>query len=380
METANTAGQMPLDARDLLHPGDAFGHYRIVRLLGRGGMGEVYEVVHTTLDGRFALKLLQPGIMGVPGVVERFRREARAMHKLKHPHILHVDEFGETEGRVWLRMELADGWPFPDGTRAVSLQEAMRLEAGGISAGEGDETLLPGQLPASRSPGVPSALAREWLRQILEGLVHAHEFPGGAVVHRDVKPANLLFHEGRLKLADFGLVHLAGEEWLHSRLQSSLTMQALRGQPTGADGIPEETLQVGEEPGLGAAAIMGTFEYMPPEGKAGQAGADPRGDLFAVGKIAYQLLTGEREIGFKAPSRLVPGLDRAWDGWVERATEPRPGDRFQSAREMLAALPPAPGSEVDHAAPPGPAAKLPVEPAAEKARDPAEADVFWGRG
>ena len=89
--------------------GDMLGQYRIIRLLGRGGMGEVYEAEHTTLGLHYALKLLPPDLMSRPGALERFRREARVMANLKHPHIVQVDEFGETEGQYWLRMELMEG-------------------------------------------------------------------------------------------------------------------------------------------------------------------------------------------------------------------------------------------------------------------------------
>ena len=86
-----------------------FGQYRIVRLLGRGGMGEVYEVEHTTLERRYALKLLPPDFAARPEAVGRFRREAKVMANLEHPHIVRVDEFGQTEGRYWLRMQLVHG-------------------------------------------------------------------------------------------------------------------------------------------------------------------------------------------------------------------------------------------------------------------------------
>lgn len=92
-----------------LKPGDLFGQYRVIRVLGAGGMGEVYEVEHKVLRRRYAIKLL-PEALDWKGVsLERFEREAQVMANLDHPNILKVDEFGETDGRYWLRMELAEG-------------------------------------------------------------------------------------------------------------------------------------------------------------------------------------------------------------------------------------------------------------------------------
>ncbi|MBT7914250.1 protein kinase, partial [Candidatus Bathyarchaeota archaeon] len=92
-----------------LQEGSSFGQYRIVHPLGRGGMGEVYEAEHQVLHRRYALKLLPPDFASRTGALERFQREAEVMANLEHPNILKVDEFGETGGRYWLRMELAVG-------------------------------------------------------------------------------------------------------------------------------------------------------------------------------------------------------------------------------------------------------------------------------
>ena len=120
-----------------------FGQYRIVRLLGRGGMGEVYEVEHTTLERRYALKLLPPDFAARPEAVGRFRREAKVMANLEHPHIVRVDEFGQTEGRYWLRMQLVHGveersvdverghfCPMPLGIRIVFGEFFLRSSSG----------------------------------------------------------------------------------------------------------------------------------------------------------------------------------------------------------------------------------------------------------
>ena len=112
-----------------LLPETRFGQYRIVRLLGRGGMGEVYEAEHTTLERRYALKLLPPDFAARPEAIVRFRREARVMANLNHPHIVNVDEFGETDGRYWLRMELVHGVVI--GSKAESGKQKAEIGSAG---------------------------------------------------------------------------------------------------------------------------------------------------------------------------------------------------------------------------------------------------------
>lgn len=336
-----------MDHDGTLQPGTNFGQYRFVRLLGRGGMGEVYEVDHLTLGSRFALKVMQGDIMKLPEAMERFRREARAMHRLSHPNILRVDDFGETDGHVWLRMELATGLELTNDLRAISMQDAIRL----YREGEGG-------LP--KGP-IPEDIATEWIRQLLAGLAFAHDYPDGGVVHRDIKPANLLFIGETLKISDFGLVHLAGDEWLNTQMQKGLTMMGGRRFDLD-DAATMPVVTTGHTGGTGASgttAMLGTYEYMAPEARAGNLEADARGDLYAVGKIAFQLLTGRREIGRKSVTQLAPGLNPGWDAWLDRALEENPADRFQSAAEMLAAVPD--GSAVNKAAKPAVATKRPAK-------------------
>jgi serine/threonine protein kinase len=104
-----TMGGAPERGGYTLSPGDTLGQYKIIRPLGRGGMGEVYEVEHTVLRKRFALKILSSELMARPETLVRFKREAQVMAGLDHPNILAVDEFGETGGLYWLRMECASG-------------------------------------------------------------------------------------------------------------------------------------------------------------------------------------------------------------------------------------------------------------------------------
>jgi len=294
----------PAPPQSVLQPGAVLGQYCIIRLLGRGGMGEVYEAEHRVLGRRFAIKLLPQELVQRSGSMERFEREARVMANLEHPHIVRVDDFGETEGRCWLRMEMASGVKV-QGSVAVTLQDLAAAYGGRI-----EQRLLAGIL-----------------EQVLSGLAYAH---GRGVVHRDLKPSNILIWadgEGAIfKIADFGLARLGGEDWLRSRAE--LTVRAsmsLGGQPTAA----------GDSEGSSTRSLLGTYEYMSPEQKRGEE-ADARSDIFAVGLMAYRLLTG-RGLGVKRPSEIVKDLDPRWDALVIGAMEEDRVERTGSCAELLEA-------------------------------------------
>ncbi len=136
--------------------GDTLGQYTIVRPLGKGGMGEVYEVEHVVLKRRFALKVLSSALMSHADAVTRFKREALLMAGLRHPNILAVDDFGETDGRCWLRMALAGG---DDASR--SLEDLARRQQGRLDAGTWRHVMM----------------------HVLAGLDHAHSH---GIVHRDL--------------------------------------------------------------------------------------------------------------------------------------------------------------------------------------------------
>jgi len=285
------------------------GQYNVIRLLGRGGMGEVYEVEHTTLGRGYALKLLTGDFESRPDSVSRFRREARVMANLEHPNIVRVDDFGETDGRYWLRMDLVEGieqkaTEETKNRRIVSLQELADANDGRLS----QELLL----------GI--------LEQTIAGLSFAH---GHAAVHRDLKPSNILL-AGRLedgscnltvKISDFGLVRMVGEEWVQSQAQHSVQRSLSLGG--------ERTLR---DEGSSTLSLLGTYEYMSPEQKRGEA-ADERSDIYALGLMTFKLLTGHTP-GVKPPSRIDATLAPGWDGVVAEALEEEPDERIASCEAL----------------------------------------------
>jgi len=308
MSFDNDQTQLPKDSSgsESLFLGQLLGQYKVIRLLGRGGMGEVYEVEHAVLGKRYALKLLSQKIIGQSGALERFKREAKVMARLEHTNILQVDEFGETDGFSWLRMPLVKGVDF-EHRRCISLADAM------ASARRFSEQV-----------------AAQYIEQILKGLGHAHS---QGVVHRDMKPSNILIGaDGRLKLADFGLVKVADSDWMKTQVQLTVA----RSLTVGDDATRLEGSRRSQ--GTSTAALLGTYEYMSPEARKGEE-ATAQSDLFAVGLIAFRLLTGEAMQGLDMPSELVEGLSPEWDDWMKRAAAPRLGRRFIDAEAMLQAMP-----------------------------------------
>jgi tRNA A-37 threonylcarbamoyl transferase component Bud32 len=287
--------------------GQTFGDYEVLQTLGRGGMGEVYAVRHAATGRRYALKLLTEELAADPASVERFRREARVMSTLQHPHIVRVDDFGETQGRYWLRMELVEALP-------------------------GKSSLTLAELAGALGGKLPQADLAEILDQVLIGLIHAH---GRGVVHRDLKPSNIMVCEtdGSVlaKITDFGLARAVGEDWLLSRAQASFARSMSMGDA-------RTEAPTSQDAGCG---LVGTYEYMSPEQRRGEA-ADVRSDLYAIGLIAYRLLTG-RQLSLRRPSELDPHVSREWDAFIARAMEEAPADRYASAMEMRKALGPVRG-------------------------------------
>ena len=279
--------------------GDRFGPYQILRFIGRGGMGEVYEVVHTLLEKRFALKLISDSLSQDTEARDLFRREGREAGRLEHPNIVRVDDCSEDRGRLYLRMELIEGRDCA-GIRCVTLTDFI--------------------IASNRK--VRPAEAVPVLRDVLSGLGYAHK---RGRVHRDIKPSNVLLTPEAAKIGDFGLV--------------------LAGARTGGDVTQMSEVVVvgyGAQSVLNAGAVTnsaaGTPDYMAPELLDGSAPPSYRTDVYSVGVLLLEMLTGSRRAGSAKPSQMLRGsykLDSWWDELYARSTAFHE-DRFADAREMLA--------------------------------------------
>ncbi|HUT29121.1 MAG TPA: serine/threonine-protein kinase [Sedimentisphaerales bacterium] len=248
---------------------EQFPQLEILQLLGQGGMGAVYKATQTALDRPVALKILPPHIGQDPAFAERFTREARAMAKLNHPHIVSVYDFGNTtEGLYYFVMEFVDG---------ADLRHVIR----------------------SREISPKEALAI--VPQICDALQYAHE---EGIVHRDIKPENVLLDKkGRVKIADFGLAKLLDRP----PTPYTLTDPAQR---------------------------MGTPHYMAPEQIEHPHDVDHRADIYSLGVVFYEMLTGELPLGrFPPPSRKVH-IDVRLDEVVLKTLEKEPERRYQQASQV----------------------------------------------
>jgi serine/threonine protein kinase len=282
-----------------LSVGQTLGQYKIIRPLGRGGMGEVYLCEHAILTTRHAVKLLPAERSASEGFLQRFHDEARVMARLQHPGIVHVTHADEQDRRHYLVMDFiaADGTDEPfDLEDALAAAPGNRLE--------------------------PAVVAR-LCKQIAETVGSAH---AAGVVHRDLKPANVLLTSADLdiadvRVADFGLARLLGEDWLRSIVDVSMRQSmSIGGDRTLVDKPRAERSTTG--------SILGTYEYMSPEQREGRD-ADSRSDVFALGVMLYRMVTGKRLMGMaKPPSRVIKGLDPAWDDLVSACLEEDPKDRL----------------------------------------------------
>jgi hypothetical protein len=238
-------------------------------------MGLVLEARQTSLDRKVAIKLLAPELAGNATFVARFQREAASLARLTHPNIITIYERGRAGDFFYLIMEYVEG---PGGRPPTNLRHLI------------DE----GKLDA--------AATRKLVLQIAGALDFAHR---QKIIHRDVKPSNVLVDlHGNAKVADFGIAATAG---------------------------PDRTLTT--------AGAMGTPDYMAPEQRRNAGAVDERADVFSVGVILYEMLTGDLPLGScRPPSERVPGLDPAWDAVVRKALEPQPQDRFAGMAELAAAV------------------------------------------
>jgi hypothetical protein len=277
-----------------LAAGTRLGPYEIQSALGAGGMGEVYRARDPRLERDVAIKVLPAAASADPERLRRFEQEARAAAALNHPNILAVHDIGIHDGSPYIVSELLEG----------------------------------GTLRGSIAAGLPVRKAVDYAIQIARALGAAHD---RGIVHRDLKPDNaFVTTTGHVKILDFGLAKL---------IESPLPRLGISEAPT----TPPET-----EPGL----VLGTIGYMAPEQLRGQT-VDHRADLFALGALLYEMLSGQRAFpgttGAEAIAAILdreppelpvserkipPGLARI----VERCLEKNPEARFRTAADLAFAL------------------------------------------
>jgi hypothetical protein len=274
-----------------LQPGTRLGAYEVLGQLGAGGMGEVYKARDTRLDRTVAIKVLQGHLAVSPETRQRFEREARVISSLNHPNICTLFDVGHQDGMDYLVMEHLEGDSLAD-------------------------RLTHGPLPLAEILKVGAEIA--------DALDRAHR---QGLVHRDLKPGNIMLTRSGAKLLDFGLARATGLA------------------PTAGD-TSSPTMS---RPLTVEGTIVGTFQYMAPEQLEGKE-ADGRSDLFSFGAVLYEMATGRRAFEGKSQASLIaailketpapisaissvtpPALDRI----VSRCLEKDPEDRYQTARDVL---------------------------------------------
>jgi serine/threonine-protein kinase len=253
----NQVASAILEPNGMLRPGDRFAHYKILRLVGVGGMGEVYLAEDEKLDRRVAIKILNERFGKNESHLSRFIREAKAASSLNHPNILVIHEINVGEEANYIVSEYVEGRTLRDliGSSELTLQSVIDIAI-----------------------------------QIAGALSAAH---GAGIVHRDIKPENIVVRpDGYVKVLDFGLAKLLAPQDLFGGGESGIAIQNATAQ----------------------GVIMGTVNYMSPEQAKGER-VDERTDIFSLGVVVYEMLTGRTPFEGKSMSETFANLIN---------TEPRP--------------------------------------------------------
>jgi len=287
-----------------LTPGTRLGPYEITAPLGAGGMGEVYRARDTRLERTVAVKILPEHLSSNAELQARFEREARAVSSLNHPHICHLYDIGSQDGTAYLVMEYLEGESLADRLRKGALPLKQSLEFGG---------------------------------QITDALATAHR---GGILHRDLKPGNIMLTPSGAKLLDFGLAKAVPALGASAGVAGGMTPST-----------PTMTIADLSSPSKGLTqrgTVLGTFQYMAPEVLQG-AEADARSDIFSVGCVLYEMVTGRRAFDGKSQLSVLTGIlekdpdpvsqiqkasPPALDHVVKTCLEKNPEERFQTAHDV----------------------------------------------
>jgi len=308
------SGEAVRAARNTSIVGQKVSHYRVLSVLGGGGMGLVYKGEDLRLNRPVALKFLPDELAQDPLTNRRFEGEARAASALNHPSICTIYEVEEYEGRPFIAMELLEG---------ETLRELIARSADS-AVGEGR--------------GLPLPQVWDIALQIVEGLHAAHE---KGIVHRDIKPANIFVtRSGRVKILDFGLAKLATEAALLESLAETQSEHSY--SRTALDTrIPPQS--------SGTESAIGTAGYMSPEQVRGER-VDTRTDLFSFGLVLYEMATGSHPFRGQTavelsdailrdpPARLPPNIPPDLCSIIHRCLEKSRVERYQRATDVRTAL------------------------------------------
>ena len=317
-DTVTDAKQSSFNPPTVAELAPLFPQLEILELIGKGGMGAVYQARQKQLDRVVALKILPPGIGGDPAFAERFAREAKALAKLNHPGIVTLYEFGNVGQASSLPIERVSAGgsaaapPQAGGTPALLYFFLMEF-VDGVNLRQ----LLAGSRIAPRE-----ALAI--VPQICDALQFAHD---QGIVHRDIKPENILLdRRGRVKVADFGLAKIVGTDAGRSAGLRPGAVQTNDPNEPGRRPALQELTDAGK--------VMGTPQYMSPEQITAPGEVDHRADIYALGVVFYQMLTGELPGKTIAPPSTKVQIDVRLDEIVLRALEKNPELRYQQVSEV----------------------------------------------
>ncbi len=247
------------------------GNYILTARIGQGGIAEIFKAKQESLDRVVAIKILSSRLTDDPDIVKRFERESITIARLNHPNIVHVIDKGCVGGRYFFAMEYIDG---------TTLREVIS------------------------SDRIPLKTKLDMIVHVLKALDYAHK---NGVIHRDVKPSNILIdRHGNARVVDFGIAQIVG--------------------------TPETDRTASD-------VVMGTVSYMSPEQKISTASVDQTTDIYAVGVILYEILLGRKPLGhFKLPSQVDPEVDSRFDVVIQKCLASDPADRFQTAVELKDAI------------------------------------------